>query len=269
MQQDTKNKFAAILAAAQQKAGNKTVTNFTSPEPEKQPEPLQEVTQPGKLAKMLSFTILWHEGTNEYENTTFATWYTAKKAFCKIYDDYKESGGLGYDKVKCCIKWENGHEITDRVDVGNGSDFNPYVKTFKEFLQPQKGAMYQSNLQVGDRANLSFEDSYLNTAELQAATIPEFLASPNFINDAAQDETDQPELSTLTSADLLSDNIEPKNGLQIIDYSDKAFAVIGETKPIKDVLKALGGKYNAFLKCGKGWIFPKTRYEAVKVSLSL
>lgn len=46
---------------------------------------------------------------------------------------------------------------------------------------------------------------------------------------------------------------------QIIEYSEKAIAVIGETKPIKDQLKALGGKFNPRLNCGAGWIFSVKR----------
>ena len=44
---------------------------------------------------------------------------------------------------------------------------------------------------------------------------------------------------------------------QIIDYSEKAIAVIGNTIKIKDSLKKLGGKFNSRLSCGPGWIFSK------------
>lgn len=43
--------------------------------------------------------------------------------------------------------------------------------------------------------------------------------------------------------------------LQIINYSAKAVAVIGDTKTIKEQLKAMGGKFNPRLSCGTGWIF--------------
>lgn len=52
--------------------------------------------------------------------------------------------------------------------------------------------------------------------------------------------------------------------ISIIDYSEKAFAVIGDTKPIKDKLKDIGGSFNARLRCGPGWIFSKKRLEAVQ-----
>lgn len=41
------------------------------------------------------------------------------------------------------------------------------------------------------------------------------------------------------------------------EYSDRAIVVRGETKNYKDDLVSLGGKYNARLKGGPGWIFSK------------
>lgn len=60
----------------------------------------------------------------------------------------------------------------------------------------------------------------------------------------------------------------PEGQIQIIDYSEKAIAVIGETKPIKDKLKELGGKFNFRLSCGAGWIFPKTKLQELEAFLS-
>lgn len=64
---------------------------------------------------------------------------------------------------------------------------------------------------------------------------------------------------------LSTDNkVYPEGEIQIIDYSEKAIAVIGDTKPIKDKLKELGGKFNFRLSCGAGWIFPKTKLTEVQ-----
>jgi hypothetical protein len=57
--------------------------------------------------------------------------------------------------------------------------------------------------------------------------------------------------------------------IQIIDYSDKAIAVIGNTKPVKDTLKSIGGRFNFHLNCGAGWIFPKTKQSEVKLALNM
>lgn len=53
-------------------------------------------------------------------------------------------------------------------------------------------------------------------------------------------------------------------GVEIVEYSDKAIAVIGNTKPIKDELKALGGRFNFRLSCGPGWIFPKRKKAEIE-----
>lgn len=58
-------------------------------------------------------------------------------------------------------------------------------------------------------------------------------------------------------------------GIQIIDYSEKAIAVVGDTRAIKDTLKTLGGRFNAHLTCGAGWIFSKSKEDAIKATLNI
>ena len=55
--------------------------------------------------------------------------------------------------------------------------------------------------------------------------------------------------------------------IRLIDYSEKAFAIIGETKEIKETLKSLGGRYNPHLNCGAGWIFSKKKEQEVRAKL--
>ena len=50
----------------------------------------------------------------------------------------------------------------------------------------------------------------------------------------------------------------------LVNYTDKSVAVYGDTKPIKEELKALGGKYNKNLTGGPGWIFPKNKEKSVQ-----
>lgn len=58
-------------------------------------------------------------------------------------------------------------------------------------------------------------------------------------------------------------------GLQVVDYSEKAVAVVGDTKPHAEKLKELGGRFNARLKCGAGWIFSKKKEAAVRAAFGL
>lgn len=54
----------------------------------------------------------------------------------------------------------------------------------------------------------------------------------------------------------------------LVDYSDKAIAVFGDTKPIKAELSALGGRFNSRLthegEKRVGWIFQKSKEEQVR-----
>ena len=65
-----------------------------------------------------------------------------------------------------------------------------------------------------------------------------------------------------------TETIEAK-GLQIIDYSEKAVAIVGDTRAIKDTLKTLGGRFNAHLTCGAGWIFSKSKEATLKEALNI
>jgi hypothetical protein len=58
----------------------------------------------------------------------------------------------------------------------------------------------------------------------------------------------------------------------IVDYSEKALAVFGDTKAVKDRLKALGGRFNPQLTHQgvkqAGWIFSKKREEQLRNTLN-
>ncbi len=60
--------------------------------------------------------------------------------------------------------------------------------------------------------------------------------------------------------------------LELVDYSEKAVAVFGDTKPIKDMLISLGGRFNPHLtKDGvkkAGWIFSAKKKESVNNFIS-
>ena len=53
----------------------------------------------------------------------------------------------------------------------------------------------------------------------------------------------------------------------IIDYSEKAVAVVGDTRKFAAAFKAIGGRFNPRLTCGAGWIFSKTRIDSVRAIL--
>ena len=56
--------------------------------------------------------------------------------------------------------------------------------------------------------------------------------------------------------------------LYIVDYSERAIALFGETSLYKDNISAIGGKFNPSLKSNDkklaGWIFPKSKKSDVE-----
>lgn len=61
-------------------------------------------------------------------------------------------------------------------------------------------------------------------------------------------------------------------GLEIVDYSEKAIVVFGDTKAIKEQLKELGGRFNPSLNYNgekrAGWIFSKKKADKVRELLA-
>lgn len=76
-------------------------------------------------------------------------------------------------------------------------------------------------------------------------------------------------LPTENAATDKLDAVEVVEGIQIVEYSEKAVAVVGDTKQVKETLRDLGGRFNARLSCGAGWIFPKSKTGAIREALAI
>lgn len=59
--------------------------------------------------------------------------------------------------------------------------------------------------------------------------------------------------------------MDPTGDYQFEAISDKAFVVKGDTRPIKDKLKELGGKWH---RGHSAWMFPKSREEEIRAALT-
>lgn len=60
---------------------------------------------------------------------------------------------------------------------------------------------------------------------------------------------------------------ETPGAVIVCKYSEKAIVVIGDTRPFADVLRANGGRFNARLSCGAGWIFQATKKDIIVEAL--
>jgi len=78
---------------------------------------------------------------------------------------------------------------------------------------------------------------------------------------ANEKRKDRQEKQVQTSSTAVSKSVNAD--FLIVDYSEKALAVFGDTRPIKDELKALGGRFNPKLTHENtkkaGWIFTKSK----------
>lgn len=87
---------------------------------------------------------------------------------------------------------------------------------------------------------------------------------PDGIHLGSKQEDEQP-----ISEQVKTDNLS----FEIVDYSEKAIALFGDTKEIKDLLKAVGGKFNPRLTHNQGkqagWIFQKSKREELQNIINL
>ena len=88
---------------------------------------------------------------------------------------------------------------------------------------------------------------------------------PNKANEQANTANDTQQPTTK----IESDNLQ----FEIVDYSEKSIALFGDTKAIKDLLSAMGGKFNARLTHNEekqaGWIFYKSKRKELEEVLNL
>lgn len=119
-----------------------------------------------------------------------------------------------------------------------------------ELLNKELGKAYQMEDYVTEKGNTASGLVYQRTYKKDY--------SPEIKEDTTPTKKNEPAVKTISV-----------QGLKLIDYSEKAFAIIGETKPIKETLSDLGGSYNRRLSCGPGWIFSKSRIDTVKQFLNM
>ena len=93
---------------------------------------------------------------------------------------------------------------------------------------------------------------------------------------AGQDEwkvTSQKARISAPQGEVHPESAQVTEGIQVVVYSDRALAVVGETKSIKECLKGLGGKFCAGLTVDgvrrAGWVFSRNRYTEETLTQAL
>jgi hypothetical protein len=159
-------------------------------------------------------------------------------------------------------KWPSVQKVEIKTDVfsmGDSMDLNYYASAKIDELEK-----FVNSFQYGHFN--SMEDIYENYTNKAEIIIKGFiLETYKYVSCRFVKVEPKPEVKQEPKPEVIKES----GNIQIIDYSPKAIAVIGDTKPIKDTLKDLGGRFNFRLTCGAGWIFPKTKLSEVKQALNL
>ena len=61
-----------------------------------------------------------------------------------------------------------------------------------------------------------------------------------------------------------SHTAKPANDLRIVDFGERSIAVVGDTKPHKDALRAMGGYFMIRTQWGPAWTFPNKKRERIQ-----
>ena len=181
------------------------------------------------------------------------------------------------------VEWNNGpsvpqvKEIT-RLFTNKMSDWMADVSCpiTSQFIKRYGSLGYISTSRNIDNTILEKELDQLNlklgkTYKMEDYVTEKFEIASTLVHHLVYDKDYSPaiELETTPPSPKMIAKPICAQGIEIIDYSTKSFAVFGDTKPIKDILSDLGGSFNAHLKCGAGWIFSKTKLDTVKQALSI
>lgn len=194
-----------------------------------------------------SYCVRWTDGPTEkmvgkicsmFADTTFNGYQDIEE---NIGDEFTALyGGIGYtpdlersysDKVWNEAKEKFYEKHPEAVGVNEHSQFVP--KSYSEFVRSDRYTCASSCIR-----------GYLRDVNLY------------------QEPEEKPVKTTLKTVGNAGD-------LQLVDYSEKAVAIIGNTREYVEKLKELGGRFNGKLKCGAGWVFSKKREPELRAAFSL
>ena len=163
-------------------------------------------------------------------------------------------------KAGACVPFVEGSRSAERGYMSTMST----VKGWEDELTPEVFAVldavatYASSFRYDDSDGM--QDYYDTNFYLSIKVSDEYqIEEPKEKKNALKQEKEN-----------VSNMVEPVavEGLEIVDYSEKAIAVFGDTKAIKEQLKELGGRFNPSLNYEgekrSGWIFSKKQADKVK-----
>lgn len=185
-----------------------------------------------------SYTVSWEDGPTEQQVS-------------EITHLFKDEGWDGMTDSSYSINTPFNQRYGCIGYISTSRNISDAVRSQElELLNKELGKEYQMEDYVVEKENTA------STLVHQRTYKKDY--SPKIKEEAKPVKTNKPTDKTISA-----------QGLELIDYSEKSFAIIGDTKPIKEKLSDLGGSFNGRLSCGPGWIFSKSRINNVKQALNM
>lgn len=163
-----------------------------------------------------------------------------------------------------CVPFIEGSRSAERGYMSTMSN----VKAWKDELTPEVFAAlnsvsnYASSFRYDDSDGMQdyFDTNfYLSIKVSDEYKVIEPKAKKSSVKPEKVEETKEVEAVTV-------------EGIEVVDYSEKAIAVFGDTKAIKGQLKEIGGRFNPSLNYNgekrAGWIFSKKQADKVRELLA-
>lgn len=163
-----------------------------------------------------------------------------------------------------CVPFIEGSRSAERGYMSTMSN----VKAWKDELTPEVFATlnsvsnYASSFRYDDSDGMQdyFDTNfYLSIKVSDEYKVIEPKAKKSSVKPEKVEETKEVEAVTV-------------EGIEVVDYSEKAIAVFGDTKAIKGQLKEIGGRFNPSLNYNgekrAGWIFSKKQADKVRELLA-
>lgn len=163
-------------------------------------------------------------------------------------------------KAGICIPFIEGSRSAERGYLSTSSSIKPFKDelTHEVFAALDAVIMYASSFRYDDSDGMQdYYDTnfYINIRISDEYQIVEPKGKKSGVKAEKVEEAKEVEAVTV-------------EGLEVVDYSEKAIAVFGDTKAIKEQLKELGGRFNPSLNYNgekrAGWIFSKKQADKVK-----
>lgn len=214
------------------------------------PAVMQQLTQGGGLTRVMFKSPV---GNGKFSITADRDRYSNRLVF-RVEAERGYQAFLNYEECRECYRNKvDGLRFNAGLFTGEIEDIDGFLRVMSKHdfstrvsftnLDAFAELLDMSKYKARDWKPLSYDRNKIPSASITNAEI------------AMMDEM----LRNRIASTKREEDVKPvQEGVyNVVDYSEKAWAIYGDTKPLVDKLKSMGGKFNGKLRGGAGWIVSK------------